>query len=195
MELTEKWLKLAGIPRRFWEVSVDKIKFGYKKDVVFMYGKIGEVIRNGAGYLLVGPRGSGKTAAAVILQKRAMRIGYSTLFARVDDINEIIIEKRLHPSGGTFFRRMLGVDLLVLDDLYQEYGKGFSLAMVERIIRNRSDAKKSTIATSNGNYDMLKSRYGDLCMEFIGSCMATVVIDGGDWRKIERKNMQQYVPK
>lgn len=97
--------------------------------------------------LLIGPTGVGKTFLATAIGHQACVEGHSVLF---EGMNFLIETIKLHRMSGTFLRlrkRLIDVDLLIIDDLGIKPLEGEMLQDLYDLLEERY-LKKSTIITS-----------------------------------------------
>ena len=97
--------------------------------------------------LLLGPTGVGKTFVATAIGHRACMERYSVLFEGMNCLIETI---RLHRMAGTFLRyrkRLIEVDLLIIDDLGIKPLDGVMVQDLYDLLEERY-LKKSTIITT-----------------------------------------------
>lgn len=138
--LDKDWDSLAPVP-----------PFPHLKAVC---ARLDEVILQGHSLLLHGESGQGKTQAAVLIAKEAIKRGYSVA---VENLGQLSIQVMDAIKGigedtmGSTVRRLQQVDLLVLDDLGA--GEGESLGIERRlaylILEGRQKMQRPTVATTN----------------------------------------------
>lgn len=67
--------------------------------------------------VLLGPSGTGKTMLAAGLAKDAIRAGYKAYFKTMEDIVTILKTKEFAKTKMTEYKKLVGANLLVLDDI------------------------------------------------------------------------------
>lgn len=116
--------------------------------------RLEEVILQGHSLLLYGESGQGKTQAAVLIAKEALKRGYTVAVENLGQLTALVMDAIRgvgEDSMGATVRRLQQVDLLCLDDLGA--GEGESLGLERRlaylVLEGRQKMQKPTIATTN----------------------------------------------
>lgn len=146
--------------------------------------------------LLLGKKGTGKTAAAALVAE-------STVLDWVDRRNSLPSGYGVsHSSGAEFilastfgrmsgyaaddkewFERLCKVRVLILDDFGAEHLNPFGASMLDELVTRRHGARLRTVITSNLDKGALKARLGDRLYDRIStSCIACVSV-GESMRK------------
>lgn len=147
-------LEAMRLPRRFWQSNFESIPNGSNKQAVARYlTSIREMRREGAGLLLWGSNGSGKTSIGSLIIKVARSHGFSALFINSASIKSIVVSKEMYDteSGLTLWKRAQTVDFLLLDDLGKgsQDSQGFGERLIDDLIRSRYAEKRCTLITTN----------------------------------------------
>jgi DNA replication protein DnaC len=189
---------LANIGKKYWRASVDDIpeNYGLCRQLVFRYVEdILQNIRDGVGLLFYGPKGHGKTYIAIAVLKRALLYNARGLYLPVCRLQEVVIERNTLSEDDevSMFERARAVDVLILDDLGEEYTKDFSTRMLENLCRYRSNRGLTTLFTTNltpadGELGHL---YGDWIESVLKEMAHPVMVKGKDWRVEKARQMQQ----
>lgn len=181
-DIPTAWMEHARIPRTFLQADISS------SDTLTAFVKAmpGNLTR-GAGLLLTGPHGTGKTygACAVALHalKHTPRVMYLTAPALID---------ALKPDAPKFDDQysQIGMlesrDLLVVDDLGAEYRhatSGFSEQNLINLFRYRVQEKRATIITTNLTGDKIEELYGPGMRSLLNELCTPVVMKGVDKRK------------
>jgi DNA replication protein DnaC len=98
--------------------------------------------------IFMGPTGVGKTFLASALGHAACRAGYNVLFVRADALFKQLHQARADYSQEKLLRRLLGPDLLILDDFALRRMDATQSSDVYELIVERH-RRSSTILTSN----------------------------------------------
>lgn len=98
--------------------------------------------------IFMGPTGVGKTFLASALGHAACRAGYNVLFIRADALFKQLHQARADYSQEKLLRRLLGPDLLILDDFALRRMDATQSSDVYELIVERH-RRSSTILTSN----------------------------------------------
>lgn len=157
-ELTKDDLERMKIPVRYWGVKFDEISDvavgadPSPQDVVRRYiANMTELRSNGGGLVFYGPNGTGKTSACVYIAKEYRRRGYTVLFLEAAEMKRLVIQKDAFDEDESWWDRVKGVDVLVIDDLGKETldSTGFGAGLFDELIRARNARKLITFITSN----------------------------------------------
>lgn len=151
-----RWLVDAGVPKRY-RVELDERLV--PPELRAWAGHLPEFLREGGGALLVGSKGTGKTAGACwLIQQAYLRapIGVPEngepeflpprcAFVAAADVIDAVIEKRRD-----WLTRAATVDLLVIDDWGVGYeGSAWGVAGLDRLVDRRWSELKPTVVTTN----------------------------------------------
>lgn len=184
-KLTADHLLWMRIPRRFWEASFQDIQDPDVRGVVLAYlQKLDSVLDNGDGLLFWGENGVGKSCAAVVLAKEARRRGASCLFITAESLRQSVLEKEQFSDDQLVIDRARKVEFLVLDDLGKEHSgeTGFTERLFENLIRERSSHRRSTVVTTNMNYEQMIKTYKHSMMEVMKESLVPVHVEGENRR-------------
>lgn len=126
---------------------------------------ISDNLRFGRNMIFFGRSGSGKTGLAMLILKSVLYQRYTAraLLLGATGSEESFLGWKDKERYNRWLSQMLGVDLLVLDDLGKEAeGSTKTIAKaIERMLTHRTDERRSTIITTNLSVDQLGTRYGD----------------------------------
>lgn len=123
---------------------------------------IHKIKEEGWNLLFEGPTGSGKTTAACICAKHALKNNYSVLFVEVQNLRKIWTGESLTEQLNAIKQKMYEVDFLILDDLGQEFislTSEHQITEMDLLFRKRIAEKKNTIITTNSSQEKIKERY------------------------------------
>jgi len=194
-----------NLPRRFWDVTFKEITdyTGYSssgvpslKDVIGNYlRQFDDMIERGAGLLLWGQNGIGKTCAAAVLAMEARRRGRTTLFLTASEYLEAIHEKHMFDENISVVERAKKVDILVIDDFGKEYedSKAWSERQFEELIRNRSAQLRVTVVTMNTSLERFSERSAPGMVQIMKGCLASVNVSGPDRREEVRQELDHLI--
>ncbi len=185
--VTEAGLTRSWIGERFWDVSVDQIpdEVSYKEKLVWYLDKLDENIQTGTGLYLVGPHGSGKSGAAVIVAKEVLSRGGTVLTVSEARLIDAVLRREDYDEEYSVLERAQEVSFLVLDDLGLS-PKSDNLTLVETLVKYRFDRRLPTFFTTNLRQKEFLGRYPTIA-EAVREACVVVVCEGIDWReKIEQ---------
>lgn len=149
------------IPRKYRDVSFDLLKNDGMDSRVLAgleayVDDLDANLASGKGLWLMGDVGTGKTAAAMLVSKRALEAGRSVaiyslprLLARIRST----FETDSDDSYLEFFERLTSVDLLHLDDLGAQQRTDWVLEQLYSIVNQRYESERSVIVTMNISVD------------------------------------------
>lgn len=173
----------ANIPNRSWGGSLSKIddRFPYKVVIGKYLDGLEANLKDGIGLLLWGPYRSGKSSIAGMIAHASIRHFASVYFVEA----ALLIDGWLGKSDASLKSRMLGVHLLIIDDVGQEHGKEYTRAMMDFVVRYRAEHRRATILTTNLTMAQLEKEYGEKFIAIAKTCLYPVQIEGKDWGKDE----------
>lgn len=189
-------LQRMNVGKRWWFCKLADIPNGLMyKDILQKYlYRLADHVRNGRGLLFHGKFSTGKSGAAVIVAKAVVCYGGTAFFMPVSELSDQKIENRMFSEDEhvTIWDRMIGVDLLVLDDLGAEHSSPWVVSLVERLIRLRSNRQRAIVYTTNC-WDSLRTTYGESTLEIIRSTALPVHVDGQNWRNAEVASLKKEI--
>jgi DNA replication protein DnaC len=181
----------TGIPKRFRGVGFER------KPIVDMDPTLTRQIRGfvrdmgtnldkGRGLWLFGDVGTGKTSLAMLVSKAALEAGRSVAIYSMPrllaDIKETY-EDRSESSYMQLFDRLVGVDLLHIDDLGAEKRTEWVLEQLYSIINERWQEQRSVVVTTNLiDVDDLRAQIGPRTVSRLHEMCELIPIMGRDRR-------------
>lgn len=158
-KLVRSDLERMNLPEEHWHSKVQGVSDESRPAVERYLTRIDTMVGTGAGLLIHGPTGSGKTTVAVLIAKEARSWGFMAFFMRVWELREMIRSKVHFSDDLSMLDRAREVDVLVLDDLREEDvgEKFFGLADIYELVRYRASRRKITVLTTRMTMRMLDS--------------------------------------
>jgi len=185
----------TGIPKRFRGVGFDRqpiadMDSALVREIRLFVRDIGAKLDDGKGLWLFGDVGTGKTSLAMLVSKAALEAGRSAAIYSMprllSDIKETY-EDRSDTSYMQLFERLVGVDLLHIDDLGAEKRTEWVLEQLYSIINERWQEQRSVIVTTNLiDVDELRDQIGPRTVSRLHEMCDLMPIMGRDRR------MQQF---
>lgn len=155
----EDFLRLQ-LPPEFWGASCKQLP-GSVKDPIMNFMKLMLVMKeSGAGLLIMGAAGTGKTTVAALVLKRSRELGLTGLFTSVAGLREDLRARREYDGDKTMLVRCREVDVLVLDDLSIADARDtmwFGVRHVEELIAARRAARLVTVITTRLSKDAMRA--------------------------------------
>lgn len=145
--------------------------------------------------LIIGPVGVGKTHLASALGHLACRRGHSVLILRTEAMLKQLRAARLDHSFEREMRRLLGVDLLVLDDFGLDALDAVDSRDLYEVLLERHQ-RHSTIITSNRAPDEWLSTFSDplraqSIIDRLSNAAYELVLEGESYRPRQRPRLQR----
>lgn len=196
-QLTEVDIKRIHLGRAFWSATLKGIQDLKVRVIVESYlRKINEHINAGRGLVFTGASGVGKSGAAAVLAKDAVRWGYTAYITTHDELQEIRFEDHRFDDSLSVLDRIRMVDLLVLDDFDEDFidDNKFGPKQLEKLIARRNTNRRASILTTRvsghefTNNPKLKSLWGRLQETTIG-----LTIEGKDLRRSINNNIREII--
>lgn len=197
LPLTESDLAYMRLPEGFWTASIAQSTLSCLPRLERYVGRLAEVREEGYGLILWGNNGRGKSAAAAAILKEAVRQGYGGLWCTAQQVCDWTIQRTMYTPLQSCINRLSEVDFAVIDDLGKEHrdDKGWSIRVMERLIRDRSAAKRCTIVTTNLTrlQEQIPSLYKPSMFEVMKERMVPLKCDGVDRRVASMKTASQFL--
>jgi DNA replication protein DnaC len=185
----------TGIPKRFRGVGFDRQPIAdmdpaLTREIRVFVRDINANLDKGRGLWLFGDVGTGKTSLAMLVSKAALDSGRSVAIYSMprllSDIKETY-EDRSERSYMELFERVVGVDLLHIDDLGAEKRTDWVLEQLYSIINERWQEQRSIVVTTNlVDVDELREQIGPRTVSRLHEMCDLIPIMGRDRR------MQQH---
>jgi len=185
----------TGIPKRFRGVGFDRQPIAdmdpaLTREIRVFVRDINANLDKGRGLWLFGDVGTGKTSLAMLVSKAALDSGRSVAIYSMprllSDIKETY-EDRSERSYMELFERVVGVDLLHIDDLGAEKRTDWVLEQLYSIINERWQEQRSIVVTTNlVDVDELRAQIGPRTVSRLHEMCDLIPIMGRDRR------MQQH---
>lgn len=188
----DRWLNGSGIPRRFrtrtlqsW-VPTSKPNEAVYKAVLNYAATIGEQIRGGAGMVLLGPPGLGKSHLLTALVAEAIKSDFTAGYAVWPDVvSEVKAGFNLLPREER--RDIIGIlqerQLLALDELaLKAGGTEFEHSLLFDLLDFRYRHQLPTLAASNATREGLAKAVGERIADRLTECSPALVLTGQSQR-------------
>lgn len=142
------------------------------------------------GALLYGDVGTGKSMLCKCLINKWASMTYRCYFIDVPKLLHEMKEQMSLPDGNpqSIVDRMLGYDMLVLDDLGTEKSSEWSYEQLFTIFDNRSRRGRHTFFTSNLSLDRLRDKYGARIIDRINMACRSFEMNGSSFRELLSDN-------
>lgn len=144
----------ANVPLKYWNHEVQDIDHLTTQKTVQKYvNKMDKCIIEGYGLYFHGPQGAGKTLAASVILKEAIKKGYTAQFTMLTEILEKYCNTMYDEVGRKDFNeKILEADILVIDDIDKTHisqKSDFADAAYDYLFRARANKKLPILVTSN----------------------------------------------
>ena len=150
-------------------------------------------VEAGHNVMIMGPVGVGKTFMATALGHAAVRRRYTVVFERTDILLKRLRASRLDNSHDTEIRKLLRVDLLILDDFALQPLDQLDTADVYELIVERHRSA-STVVTSNREPiewlgQMADALLAQSAIDRLQSAAYELVLDGESYRRRQKPGL------
>lgn len=150
-ELTTSDFGRMNLGKTFWGSRAKDIQYGPARDPVikFCQGIVG-FIKEGRGIVFTGDEGVGKSWAASVVAKEAVRWGFTTRITSHEELQEIQFKDRPFDDSMSILDRIRSVDLLVVDGVNDDFieDNRFGPRHMEKLVARRAGEMKSTLLTT-----------------------------------------------
>ena len=179
---SDEYCEAEGIsPRENMEINYSICRdfaenFGYKKESMLFYGNTG----------------LGKTFMCSAIAKEIIKKGYTVMYNTASQLFKAIEKERFSRKDDDEYRELsisddiLGVDLLIIDDLGTEFGTIVTSSELFDIINIRLIEHKPVIISTNLSPDRLQDQYSDRISSRIIGEYKCLKFFGDDIRIIKR---------
>lgn len=164
----------SGLPKRFKDRTFEnyRVENQYQqanKTAIQRYAKnFDEVLRNGAGLVLCGKPGTGKTHLSAALANHVIAtFGRRAKFMTVMDLvrsTRSTMSKDSDTTEEAVINRLLVPDLLILDEVGVQLGTNYELVTITDLLNKRYNEMRPTVLISNLERDELTRYVGERVM-------------------------------
>lgn len=146
-------------------------------------------LMNGISFWLYGRNGTGKSMLAALTAKEMVKLGYKVRFVIAKQLLDSYTQTwRDGEEFKRFNARILGSDLLIIDDLGKEEAKNIALPMFDSVLRQRVQANLSTIITSNMGIDATSAEYTASLRSLLNESFVPLQVKNTDYRDTAQIN-------
>jgi DNA replication protein DnaC len=183
-----------NLSREFWTLKVQGVPESVREVVTRYLVHTDQMIERGAGMLLSGPAGVGKSGAAALVCKEARSRGYTTFFIGIWELRESMRAKIMFDGDVSMLDRCREVDVLVLDGLRPEDSgeRFFGARDIEELVVTRGVRKKVTVVTTRLNAPDIGRHFPGF-LEAAQGCLVYVPMSGLDLRQSRSEELRRAV--
>jgi DNA replication protein DnaC len=197
------YLKLwqSNVPVKYWEYELSDITEDSSRHTIEKYtSKLKEVLSKGIGLYFCGRQGTGKTLAACIVLKEALRQGYTVYFTMLTEVLSRYCDGMYDKEArAAFARSILEADILVVDDIDKGYlseKSTFIDSAYDFVFRSRANKNLPIIITSNlsrGEFTAQEGMtFGRSLLSLFDEHLHDVIVTCTDRRKEIQKKMGDF---
>lgn len=197
------YLKLykSNVPLKYWMHEVkDLTDPGMRRTVEAYIEKLDEAVVSGIGIYFSGTQGTGKTLAACIILKEAIRRGYTVYFTMLNEVLEKYCDGRYNPEArAEFAKSILEADILVVDDIDKGYisdKSKFIDTAYDYVFRKRANDNLPVIITSNQTRRAFTEQealsFGQSLFSLFEEHLWEVICGGVDRRRRTQEKMREF---
>ena len=183
-----------NLPHEFWRAVVQVVPESMRDIVTRYLVNTDAMVKRGAGMMLSGDPGVGKTGIAALVLKEARSRGYTAYFTSVWELRECVKTRIDFEDGKSVPHRCREVDVLVLDGLDEGDKKDFHFDArdIEHLIKYRGARRKVTVVTTRMSPTELASSMSGLMIAAQG-CMVPLRVIGEDLRQSRSEELNRVV--
>lgn len=191
--LTAEDLSRMNIPEDLWRAKIQDVQPPARSIIENYLTRFDDMAQKGAGLILRGGVGTGKTAIGVLVAKEARARGYTAFFTTVFELREAIRTKQMYDESLSVFDRCKEADVLILDnmldsDMDDHY---VNKRFIEELLVGRGMRLKISILSTRLSREDLK-KYGSF-FSAIEGYMVSVTVAGEDLRKRRSEELKAVV--
>lgn len=180
-EVSETALRLCNLQQFPHDLTYSLIPSQFEAKKVFDFIRTFSA-NPGRSFLITGGCNSGKTVAGICMIKQlvAAQRGWGVYMSLPEMMDYKIQGTKVTPGQPeTYWDECFNTDLLVVDDIgYEEFSSDHAGKMLLRLLKSRSDTRKSTIFLSQFQPLQLKNKYGDLFGQNLKAKMELILLEG-----------------
>ena len=183
----------GNVPPEFW--GADQIRFTQNREQrrrVLAYSGDHEW-RSGAGLILTGENGTGKTVCGCTVLIRVADHKKTVGYITSHDLISSIIRAESDREFGEWYKGLIGSYCLVIDELGKEHrkeGSDWVFTGLDDVLRRRRGMNLPTILISNFTLAQMVKTYGESFASIRRGWLEVVRFDSGDFRK-EQDHVQR----
>jgi DNA replication protein DnaC len=191
----------SHIPLKYWEREISDITDpNVRRKVEHYVENLSKALRKGIGIYFHGNQGTGKTLAACLILKEAIRRGYKAYFTMLTEVIEKYCDGRYdREARAAFARHILEADLLVLDDIDKGYisdKSTFIDSAYDYVLRTRSNNNLPIIFTSNMKKEQFTTQkelsFGSSMFSLLTEHSKDIHVYGQDRRKTIKQELEDF---
>lgn len=179
----------AGVPRELWQA--DKIAAKSNADKFEAMAEYGDKLRAamdaGAGFVLYGENGTGKSSSSAIPVIAALKQGWSAAFVDFRDLVDGWRRAWKDPEHQQHLDERTSRDIVILDEVGKEHvgndEGAFVLSRFDSLLRMRRYEYLPTIIVTNLDPVLFAKRYGDSIESLLSDRFTFLAYEPGDFRK------------
>lgn len=188
---TDSTLEKYGIYKRYKDVTFEALEEkGIPEQVkeptakAKAYAKnIRARLKDGAGLILRGGVGTGKTTLSVCIMREALKQDVRAYFLSLPSLASGLLSRKDAEERSKFNHKINTVPLLVIDDLGAETEQRWVVNRIEELINERTNRSLPTIVTTNLRNEELTERYTRRTLDRIRSFCEVITCRGESLRK------------
>ncbi len=183
-----------NLPEAYWRTKVQGVQESVQGPTRNYLRKIDQMIANGAGLWLTGPKGVGKTSIGALAAKEARSRGFTVYFTSVWELRECIRSRIGFDDNMSILGRCQSVDLLILDELREDDADQhyFGAKQIEELLAHRRAQSRPTILTTRMDADKLDRHFPGLRSASEGG-MVWFPVSGRNLRLDKAKELRDAV--
>jgi len=170
----KRLLTFCGIPKRFRESTFNNYKLVNKKaesnlkTIKAYCSKFKTVLKKGSSLICCGTPGTGKThiacAMGMFILSKKNTVTYTTSYKMMARIKATYSKNSIE-SEAEVLKRLINVDLLIIDEIGVQFGSKADSVLFYQIINGRYDNMLPTVLISNLTKKELAESIGERCFD------------------------------
>lgn len=189
------------VPLEFWNIKKENVKHNTEvfKEIILKYcKKINVAHKRGYSLCLLGNNGVGKTYFISYILTRAIKKGKTVYYTTLPELEHNIKRGFDDREISRYLEMLLTSDFLAIDEMGKEQRSKkaktvatFMDTQVERILKKRFDDSAPVLLGTNLSTDDLVGVYGSSVASILRGKYQLAQLDGGDYRTVLARRMNE----
>lgn len=192
--LTEADFARMHLPEEYWRSKIQEVAESVREPVQNYLVSMHKMAERGAGLIVGGGSGVGKTGIAALVAKEARSRGFTVFFTTIWELREYVRSRIMFDDSTSVLDRCREVDVLVLDNLRAEDATEMMVnaKTLEDLLASRGSRRKISILTTRMSLGDLRAKMPGL-MDVTQGLMVYMPVIGVNKRVQQHQELDRAV--